>query len=325
MNNSRDVLTPEALYMLKTVGELGSFASAARELGLVPSALTYRVRQIEEALDVLLFDRNSRLAQLTGAGTELLKEGARILDDIDAVANRVKRIATGWESEFTIAVDSIIDRLTILELCEEFLSHSPPTKLKLKEETLNGTLEALTQGRADLALGVIGYKGVDTHIQTLPLGQVDFVFAVAPHHPLACMTGVLSDDLIKKHRAVAIADTAQSAPAQSFNLLSGQDVFTVPSLQTKIEVQIRGFGAGFLPEPVVRPYLETGKLVACKVERHLQPAQFNYAWRVQSSPSKVRKQPLGKAMQWWLGQLNNELTRKSLLCHPLRKHIKGVN
>jgi DNA-binding transcriptional LysR family regulator len=67
MNNSRDVLTPEALYMLKTVGELGSFASAARELGLVPSALTYRVRQIEEALDVLLFDRNSRQAQLTGA------------------------------------------------------------------------------------------------------------------------------------------------------------------------------------------------------------------------------------------------------------------
>ena len=39
---------------------------------MVPSALTYRVRQIEDALDVLLFDRSSRQARLTAAGTALL-------------------------------------------------------------------------------------------------------------------------------------------------------------------------------------------------------------------------------------------------------------
>jgi len=324
MNNSRSILTPEALFMLRAVDAGGSFASAARKLGLVPSALTYRVRQMEEALDVLLFDRNSRQAKLTAAGAELLREGSKILDDIDAIANRVKRIATGWESEFTIAVDSIIDRVTILELCEDFLKDSPPTKLKLVEETLNGTLEALTQGRADLALGVSGYKGTDSNIQSHSLGQVAFLFAVAPHHPLARVSGPLSDDMIKQHRAVAIADSAQNAPSQSFNLLNGQDVFTVPSLQTKIEVQIRGFGAGFLPEPVVKPYLETGRLVTCKVERNLRPAQFDYAWKTPSSQTKSRKQPQGRALQWWLNQLKNEVTRKSLLCHPLRSSIKGV-
>jgi DNA-binding transcriptional LysR family regulator len=45
--------------MLQVISEAGSFAAAARHLGLVPSALTYRVRQIEDALDVLLFDRSS--------------------------------------------------------------------------------------------------------------------------------------------------------------------------------------------------------------------------------------------------------------------------
>jgi DNA-binding transcriptional LysR family regulator len=65
--------------MMDTIARTGSFAAAARELGKVPSALTYSVRQLEDALDVLLFDRRSRQAQLTAAGQELLQEGRRLL------------------------------------------------------------------------------------------------------------------------------------------------------------------------------------------------------------------------------------------------------
>ena len=64
--------------MMDTIARTGSFAAAARELGKVPSALTYSVRQLEDALDVLLFDRSSRQARLTAAGEELLHEGRRI-------------------------------------------------------------------------------------------------------------------------------------------------------------------------------------------------------------------------------------------------------
>ena len=79
------VLTPDALLMMDTIARTGSFAAAARELGKVPSALTYNVRQLEEALDVLLFDRRSRQAQFTAAGEELLNEGRRLLEQIEAV------------------------------------------------------------------------------------------------------------------------------------------------------------------------------------------------------------------------------------------------
>ena len=96
MRSTHDVLTPENLSMLQVIAEAGSFAAAARQLGLVPSALTYRVRQIEDALDVLLFDRSARQAQPTEAGSELLREGARLLRDVEAVAHRVRRVATGW-------------------------------------------------------------------------------------------------------------------------------------------------------------------------------------------------------------------------------------
>jgi len=51
-NTPRDVLTPASLSMLQVIADTGSFAAAARSLNMVPSALTYRVRQIEDALDV---------------------------------------------------------------------------------------------------------------------------------------------------------------------------------------------------------------------------------------------------------------------------------
>ena len=118
MTERRQALTPDALVMMDTIARTGSFAAAARELGKVPSALTYSVRQLEEALDALLFDRRSRQAQLTAAGQELLDEGRRLLAEMDAVANRVRRVATGWESELTVAVDDVISRLTVFELVE---------------------------------------------------------------------------------------------------------------------------------------------------------------------------------------------------------------
>jgi molybdenum-dependent DNA-binding transcriptional regulator ModE len=46
MSSARDVLTPDALFMLNAIAQNGSFAGAAREIGVVPSALSYRVRQM---------------------------------------------------------------------------------------------------------------------------------------------------------------------------------------------------------------------------------------------------------------------------------------
>ncbi|MEQ1660946.1 MAG: LysR family transcriptional regulator, partial [Hylemonella sp.] len=242
MQTARDVLTPDALAMLQAIEHAGSFAAAARALGVVPSALTYRVRQIEDALDVLLYDRSSRQARLTAAGAELLREGQRLLAEIDAVANRVKRVATGWESQFTVALDGIIHRTTVMELCESFFALGAPTRLKLREETLSGTLEALTGGQADLAIGVALDPNTSAGVHGKPLGPVSFVYAVAPHHPLAAAPEPLTDELLLRHRAVAVADSAQRGSGLTIGLLAGQDVFTVASMPAKLDAQLRGLG-----------------------------------------------------------------------------------
>lgn len=306
----RDLLTPDALAMLQAIADAGSFAAAARACGLVPSALTYRVRRIEDALDVLLFDRSSREARLTEAGAELLREGGRLLAEIDAIANRVRRVATGWEASFTIAVDSIINRTTLFELCQDFLALDPPTRLRLRDETLSGTLEALSSGQADLALGVVTESPVGPGFQSQPLGSQRFIFTVAPHHPLARESAPLSDAQIRAHRAVAVADSARHGEGLTFGLLGGQDVFTVASMPAKLEAQLRGLGVGFLPECLARPYVETGRLVALRVERDERRIHVNYAWR------KTPANRMGKALAWWLERLGQPLTRQALLDGP---------
>jgi DNA-binding transcriptional LysR family regulator len=309
MQTSRDVLTPDALAMLQRIAETGSFAAAARALNLVPSALTYRVRQIEDALDVLLFDRSSRQAKPTEAGAELLREGARLLAEVDAVANRVKRVATGWESQLTIALDSIISKATVMELCSAFfaLDPTPPTRIKLRDEALSGTLQSLSSGQADLAIGVALEPAAYAGLQAKPLGRVNFVFAVAPHHPLAAAPEPLTDEVIQQHRAVAVADTVQRGAGMTFGLLSGQDVFTVATMQAKLDAQLRGLGAGFLPEGIARAYIDAGRLVVKKVQRPERLVQPCYAWR------GAGKSGTGRALQWWLQQLESRVTKAALL------------
>jgi molybdate transport repressor ModE-like protein len=325
MPASRSALTPDALAMIDTIARTGSFAAAARELGKVPSALTYSVRQLEDALDVLLFDRRSGQARLTAAGEELVAEGRRLLAQLDAVANRVRRVATGWETQLTIAADGVISRLTLFELAEAFFAlrpkaprgqtpeatpEGPGTRLRLRTEVLNGTWEALTSGQADLAIGVKADTPPSPGIETRPLGEIEFVFAVAPHHPLAAYDGAIPDAELVHHRAVAVADTAQRLSAMTVNLLPGQEVFTVATVQAKIEAQLRCLGCGFVPEPLAREHIRAGHLVVKPVQRPRSKGAFAYAWRAQPGGGQAS---LGLALQWWLQQLDSPATRKALL------------
>ena len=306
MSTPRDALTPDSLAMLQMIADSGSFAAAARSLGLVPSALTYRVRQIEDALDVLLFDRSSRQAQPTEAGMELLREGARLLQDIDSVAHRVRRVATGWEPQLTIVADGALARAPLFDLVEAFYAISPPTRLKLREGILSGTLEPLSTGRADLAIGVAVNASNVAGIQLQQLGEMCFCLAVAPHHPLAQEREPISDATLLQHRIIAVADSGLR-DTTSVGLLGGQQVLTVDSMAAKVEAQLRGLGYGFLPQGMVHPYEQAGLLLVRKVVRPARNLRTHYAW---TTSGHARP---GRALQWWLEKLSSPTTRAALL------------
>jgi molybdate transport repressor ModE-like protein len=306
MQNISSVLTPDNIQLLTAVERTGSLASAARELGVVPSALTYRLRQMEDALDALLVTRSSRRSQLTPAGLELLRTGAPLLQELDAVARRVKRVATGWEPELVIISDALVSERVLLELCQAFYAQQAPTQLKLRQGTMAGTFESLVRGESDLALGVSGDTAHYAGVRTAPMGQVSFVFAVAPQHPLASVAEPLTDSLRAQHRAVAAADSSQHGGGLTVGLLPGQDVLTVPDMHTKLRAQLAGLGCGFLPLPMAQAHLDSGALVAKALQAPQRTARLAYAWRGQAPQH-------GLALKWWLNTLQQVHTREALL------------
>lgn len=304
-------LTLEAIRILDAIDRKGSFAAAAVALDRVPSALTYSVRKLEEDLDLLLFDRRGHRAKLTAAGKELLTEGRHLLSAADELERRVKRTASGCEVELRIVVDSVIAFENIVPLIQAFDQTDSGTRLRFSYEVLSGVWEALLAGRADLAIGA-AYSGSDTvlmqgGIQTRPLLPIEWVFAVAPNHPLATVADPLPDDLLQRHRIVAVGDTGRTLPGITTGLLSGQPTLTVPSLSAKLAAQLAGLGCGRLPRTLAAPYLASGALIEKQTAEPQPSVAGQIAWRTPAH---------GKTLKWFLNKLSESETQRILLGIP---------
>ena len=306
MQNLRQVLTADNIHLLATIDATGSMAAAADALGVVPSALTYRLRQLEEAVDALLVARSSKRSQLTPAGEELLRVGAPLLTEIEALARRVQRIASGWEPELVIAYDALIQTEVLLELVADFDRQQAPTQLRLMQGTLSGTMESLIDGAADLALGVFADHAHYAGIDTAPLGDMAFAFAVAAHHPLAEAPEPIPDSTRALHRAVVASDSSKRGGGLSVGLLPGQAMLRVPDMQTKMQAQLAGLGCGFLPLPWIREPVADGRLRIKALSTPPRVAPLSFAWRTQGAQA-------GRALQWWIKTLRAPRTRAALL------------
>lgn len=281
----------EDIELLTAIAESGSMAAAARRLGKVPSALTYQVRRLEDQLDLLLVDRRSGRAQLTESAQLLVREGRDVLAALDGALTRARRAALGFESELVIAVDAIVPIDVLWPLLRGFDELKAPTQIRFWHEVLSGTWEALLSGRADLVVGAPGEAPADHAIRLQPLGRIDFVYCVAPHHPLARAKEPLTPEQIAPHRAVAVADSARSMPRRTAGLLPGQPVMTVPDFRFKIAAQREGLGCGYLPRHMAEPELRAGRLVARQTAQGEVSQTLHLAWR-----EPVR----GRALAWFL-------------------------
>ncbi|WP_275760752.1 LysR substrate-binding domain-containing protein [Ralstonia pseudosolanacearum] len=296
-------LSLESLEVLDAIERKGSFAAAAHELGKVPSALTYVVRKLEDDLDVLLFDRRRHRAELTPAGRALLDEGRHLLQAADELARRVKRLATGWEATLTIVMDDLVHFRALMPVIQDFYTENTATRLRFCREVLAGSWDALLSGRADLLIGPAHIAPVQG-VQTRPLGEIPFVFAVAAHHPLAQLEEPLPASAIARHRIVAVGDTSRNLPPRTVGIMAGQDTLVLPAMADKVQAQIRGLGCGWLPRPLAQPYLDSGVLVAKATVEDRRAGNFQIAWR-----TNMR----GKALQWWVDKLEDPRLAQALL------------
>lgn len=299
-------LSIDALEVIDAIARKGSFAAAAESLYRVPSAVTYTIRKLEEDLGVVLFDRSGHRANLTEAGAELLKEGRYLLDAAHALESRVKRVATGVETDIGIAISDLFSNEAIFNVLAEFYAQGFGTRIKIMREVFGGSWDALISGRADISVGAPGEAPPGGGFSTRLLGQLEFVFAVAPHHPLAQLPEPLNNQDIIQYRAVAAADSSRNLPPRTSGILSGQDVLTVSDMRGKLEAQLAGLGVGYLPIKMAQQYAKQGKLVIKEVAEPRAVGPSYLAW------SNQRNSSMGKAQQWMLKRLE-KLTLDELL------------
>ena len=284
----------DLLQIIDAIDRHGSFSAAANALHRVPSALSHAVAKLEDDLNVKLFRREGRKANLNEAGRTLLEDGRHLLRAADELERRVQRIATGWEAELRIAVDMIIPLERLYPFIERFYAAGHLTQIRLSCEVLGGGWDALATDRTDLVIGAPGDLPARSGISSRLLCPAQLIFAIAPTHPLATLAEPLPNQEIRRHRAVVIADTSRELAARTVGLLEGQETLRVPSMLAKGSAQIAGLGVGHLPRWLADPEIAAGRLLEKRLAEPRNAMPCHLAWR---------NRHVGKALDWFLEEL----------------------
>ncbi|AMP01218.1 bacterial regulatory helix-turn-helix, lysR family protein [Collimonas arenae] len=301
----------DALLILDAIDRRGSFSAAGTELHRVPSTISYTVSKLEQDLGVQVFERQGPKVVLTRAGAELLKEGRYLLKAAEDLEHRVRRVASGWETEITVCIDSLFSINALETDIAAFCAVADKTRLRIARESLAGTWEALLDRRVDLLIAAPGQGPAGGGYNTEPMGTISFVFVVAPTHPLAKVNKVLGKAELLPHRAISVGDSARKMASRTVGLLFGQDTLTVPDMRSKYALQLAGIGFGFLPEPCARAAIASGDLIVKEVEEPKPDETFSLAWRSGEE---------GAALAWWMDRM-----RQPDVMARLIQHVPGAS
>lgn len=291
------MLSIDEIALLEAIRDSGSLSRAALRLGKAPSTISHAARQLEARFDALLFDRRRYRLQLTPAGQLLAQESARLAQDVARLTQRVRQVAGGWEDRLWLVTDELLEFETLLPVVRSFDALGSGVPLRVTHEVLGGTWEALRDGRADLVIGATNEPPAIAKLRWFELGVMEWVFAVAPRHPLAKVDRPLQREDLAAHRAVVVADSSRQLDARSYGVLGGQPTLAVPSMRAKAEAQREGLGVGWLPRERARGLLARGELVEKQMADPREPNTLYVGWRGDHD---------GRALAWWLEQLRSK-------------------
>ncbi|MDZ7852074.1 MAG: LysR family transcriptional regulator [Halomonas sp.] len=243
--------------MLAAVVDHGGFARAAEAIHKSPSTLNHAVHKLEEQLGVAVMEPVGRQVRLTEAGELLLRRARQLLENAASLEDVAGRLAEGLEAEVVLAVDQIFPPDVLAKALEAFSSAYPYVRVQLHETVLNGGIEMLYDGSADLVVSGISAQGFLGE----PLVRVHFLAVAHPAHPLHRLGRPLDLRDLEQHRQLVVRDSAlhQSMDA---GWLKAEQRWTMSHLQTSIDMLERGLGFAWIPETRLRQAL---------AERRLEP------------------------------------------------------
>lgn len=262
-------ITLEQWRALQAVVEAGGYAQAAERLHKSQSTVTYAVQQIQRLLEVEVFEIRGRKAVLTQAGQVLYRRARTLLEEAATLERGAAEMSRDWQPEIRLAVEILFPTWLLLEALERFAAERPETRIEIYETVLAGTLELLTEGRVDLAIGT-EYSG----IHGMPLMPVRAIIVASPSHPLHRLGRPLTERDLKRHRRIFIRDTATLRTTE----VEGVELrWTVSNKATQIRAVRMGLGFAWLFEETIREELRSGSLKALPLKQGAQRSAHIHA------------------------------------------------
>ncbi len=166
----------EFLVTLNAILKSGSFANAAREVGLTPSAVSLQVKRLEEYLGRPLFDRSGRKARPTPLASELAQGFAAALDAIEAARQHSTPVVSG---RVILGAIRTLQMTIIPMVLREIGERYPQLSVKVIQGDSLELLGQLNAGELDAAAVIRPASGGSSRLAWFDLAAQPFVF-VAP-------------------------------------------------------------------------------------------------------------------------------------------------
>lgn len=254
-----DALTLDQIRVFVAIAEVGSFRAGAARLLRAQSAVSHAIANLENQLDVRLFDRSGHRPTLTAVGLALLEDARAVLLKVDFMRARARGLSEGVEVELFLVADTLYPLHLVAAALKELREAQPSVRLRLTIEPLGGPLQALRDKRCDLAI-MAGEDFLDPRIEMEALQSVPIVAVAASAHPLAQRRRALTGVDLADHLQIVLEDPTSLSEGRDFGVLSPQTL-RVGTQDAKRALILAGVGWGRLPQWAVERELAEKQLV----------------------------------------------------------------
>ena len=185
-------LSLKHIETVQAIAVAGSLVRAAATLNMTPAALTARVKALEDAVDLKLFDRTSTGMRLTKAGEAALEASRAVERAVRDFADAMLAISTGEGGRLSVGAVSTA-KYFAPRLIAAFLATRPKVDLRFQIGNRDATVDSLRNGEVEIALA--GRPPREMAVETFALGPHPYVLIAPPKHRFAGARGLTPADL----------------------------------------------------------------------------------------------------------------------------------
>lgn len=278
-------LNLEELHTFVVVAQLRSFSAAAEFLHRTTSAISHRIKMLEDSVGVALIERTTRSVSLTPSGEMLLEKASQMFELQRSIPEELKQIRDGIEPHFTLVINNLLyDAKAVARLLAHLHEQFPHTVFKLQKAVYMGVWDAMQYGGGLLALGAPGFHSISDDFQAEPLGVITWVLVASSDHPIVQQSTPVSIDVLRCYPVINIEDTSLQLQKRLPWRLAGQQEMIVPDMETKIDCHAEGLGIGFLPARIAYEAINSRKLVEIPLAAaYRPPSPLALVWRIKGA------------------------------------------